>query len=148
MNKLNTPCPPPPAPAKRTSYGRSWVRLYQNIGAAPSATKQEFLQDSDINNIMRKYQRTGALTHFAKFSPMYGDFSPCDLQEAQNLVNKAAQMFAELPSSIRNLTQSPAGFLEFIQDPKNASQLEALGLIKSPPPIIPAPPTTPVAPNA
>lgn len=113
-------------------------RIIQEVGG-PSLTKQEFKDDCDINRIMDKYIRTGAIDHFSKYSPMYGEFSPCDYQESLNLVNRANKMFAELPASIRQLTETPDGFLSFVQDPKNKDKMAELGLIKQPNLVAPPP---------
>lgn len=119
-------------------------RVYQDGGNQPSLTKQEFAVDCDINHIMAKYQKTGAINHFAKYSAEYGDFSPCDLQEALHLVNRAQTMFDELPSSIRREVINPEGFLSFVQDPANRSRLDELGLTNTPAAPIAPPPATPV----
>lgn len=122
-------------------------RITQPIGLEPSATRQEFKDECDINRILASYQITGAMNHFAKYSPQYGDFSACDYQEAQNLLNRARQMFDALPSQLRKEVSTPEGFLEFVQDPKNAERMAELGLSnKRPPPAAPAP-TPPEAPQ-
>lgn len=123
----------------RHHYHLSWKRTRTPIGSEGSMTKQEFKDECDINGIMARYQRTGAISHFAKWAPTYGEFSPCDLQSAQNTVIRANQMFAELPSSIRDLTHTPEGFLAFVQDPANAAKLVELGLVPAPP-VIERPP--------
>ena len=38
-------------------------------------TKQSFKDECDINKIMAKFQKTGALNHYAKHAPQYGDAS-------------------------------------------------------------------------
>lgn len=108
-----------------------------------SKTKQEFKDDCDINRILSKYQRTGALSHFATYAGSYGDFSACDYQTAQNTLIRARQMFDALPSSVRNLVSTPAGFLDFVQNPANQEKMRELGLMPSKP--VPVPPATPAA---
>lgn len=135
-----TPCTP--NHTVRNHYNLSWKRVQTPIGSEPSMTKQEFKDETDINQIMHRYQRTGAIDHYAKWSPSYGEFSACDFQESLNLVNRARQMFADLPSSIRNLTESPEGFLNFVQDPANAPKLVELGLVPSPPAAVKPPDAT------
>ncbi|AXH77259.1 MAG: internal scaffolding protein [Microviridae sp.] len=115
-------------------------RITAPVGAAPSRTKQEFKDDCDVNRILAKFQRTGALTHFAKYAPFYDDINACDYQTAQNLLLRARNMFDALPSNIRAHVSTPAGFLEFVQDPKNKAKMQEFGLIPTPPPITPAPP--------
>lgn len=137
-----SPTPCTPNQTVRAHYNVTWKRTYQPLGSEPSMTKQEFKDETDINKIMARYQRTGAIDHFAKWSPSYGEFSACDLQTAQNIVIRARQMFADLPSSIRNLTESPEGFLKFVQDPQNAPKLVELGLVPAPPAAIKPPDAT------
>lgn len=110
-----------------------------------SATKQEFRDDADINRIMAKFQRTGAISHFAKYGATYGDFPACDFQHAQNTLLRARQMYAELPSNIRALYNSPETFLAFVQDPKNLPKMRELGLAK--PAAEPAAPAAAAAPE-
>lgn len=129
---------------------RPFPRVFQpHDPEETSKTKQEFKDDCDINRILAKYQRTGALSHFAKYAPQYGEFNALDLQSAQNLLINARKMFDELPSNVRAIVSTPAGFLDFVQDPKNAEKMAELGLKASPPPIAkppelaPEPPLTP-----
>lgn len=135
-----SPCSTTPNP-RRNYYHLSWPRVIQPVGLEPSATKQEFKDQCDINSILRRYQRTGALDHYAKFSPEYGEFNACDLQTAQNMLIRARSLFDALPSSIRDLTKTPEGFFNFVNDPKNSSRLVELGLVKGPD-VVPAPPVS------
>lgn len=96
----------------------------------PSLTRQEFKDDCDINRIMAQFQRTGALAHFSKYAPMYGEFTACDYQEAQNLLKRARDMFDALPSTIRKEVATPEGFLDFVQNPANADKMAELGLTR------------------
>lgn len=135
------PCPP----ETRTHLGRTWRRTPQPIGPEPSVTRAEFADDCDINSILKKYQRTGAINHFSKYSPHYGDFTSLDLQQAHNLLIQSQQMFAELPSTVRDYVKTPEGFLDFVQNPANKAKMAELGLIQAEPPIVPVPPSTPAA---
>nr|UXQ88134.1 MAG: internal scaffolding protein [Microvirus sp.] len=97
-------------------------------------TKQSFKDECDINCIMAKFQKTGALNHYASRSPEYGDATPVALHDAQNIVANANTMFEELPSSIRKkFDNDPGTFLEFVQDEKNQEEMISLGLKNSPP---------------
>lgn len=131
-----------PCITPRESFAACYRRRVIHHTSGPSLTKQEFRQDSDINRIMSRYQKTGAINHYATYSPQYGDYTSCDFQQAQNLVNSARKMFADLPSSIRQLTQTPEGFLDFVQDPANAGKLVELGLVPADAPPIAAPPVS------
>lgn len=115
-----------------------------SIDESPSRTRQEFKDECDINFILRNYQRTGALNHFAKFGPQYGDFSSIDFHESMNVVASANTMFAELPSKVRRrFGNDPGAFLEFVQDPGNSEEMRKLGLMESPEPAGQVPPGGP-----
>ena len=95
----------------------------------PSRAKQSFKAECDINNIMAKYQKTGAVSHFAKNSPRYGDATGADFHTAMNLVTETQQLFLELPSSIRNrFGNDPSAFLDFVQNPDNRAEMVEMGL--------------------
>ena len=91
-------------------------------------TKQSFKKECDINFIMEKYQKTGAITHFRRYAQEYGFATPVDLKEAMDIVAQAEQMYAALPSGIRKRFPDPAEFLEFVQDPDNEAEMIELGL--------------------
>ncbi|AXL14761.1 internal scaffolding protein [Microviridae sp.] len=98
-----------------------------------SITKQSFKDECDINKIMAKFQKTGAMTHFAKHAPQYGDATPCEYQDALNVVANANTMFEELPATIRDKFENdPKQFLDFVQDEKNADEMVELGLKSAP----------------
>ncbi len=100
----------------------------------PTLTKQSFKKECDINNIMAKFQRTGAITHVQKNQQNYGFASALTFTESMNIVAKGQSMFNELPSSIRTkFDNDPAKFLDFVQDESNADELVELGLANAPP---------------
>ncbi len=90
-------------------------------------TKQSFKNQTDINKILKRAQKTGTLSHLAKYQGAYGDFASFDFMEAQNQIARGNTIFAELPSEIRNeFDQSPAKFLHFVNDPANVDRLKTL----------------------
>lgn len=95
--------------------------------------KQEFKQDADINSIMAKFQKTGAIDHVSKHQQNYGIATPQSLHEALNVVTAAQTMFNDLPSSLRNKFENRASdFLKFVQDEKNYEEAIELGLDLTP----------------
>ncbi len=97
------------------------------------AAQQQFKEDCDINTIMQRYQKTGAIDHVSKHQPQYGFASPNDYHQSMNLIATADSMFNDLPSNIRNeFNNNPQAFLEFVQDPKNADRAIELGLALAP----------------
>ncbi len=98
----------------------------------PSLTKQSFAEESEINNILAKYTKTGVLEHVSQYGPKYEDASSFDeFHQAMNIVTNAQQMFADLPAQLRSRFENdPAQFLDFIGDPEgNADEMREMGLI-------------------
>lgn len=106
----------------------------QKFTVGESRTKQSFANECEINNIMRKYEKTGILTHAKEHKGDYGNY--IDVQDYKTNLEKilsAGEMFSELPSGLRKqFDNSPVQFLQFVQDPKNTEKMAELGLIKKP----------------
>lgn len=112
----------------RKPYTREAVQI---DAGGESRTKQSFKKECDINVIMAKYQKTGAITHFNKHQQNYGMADGQTFQDAMNLVCEAQEMFNDLPSSIRSrFGNDPAAFLEFVQNDENADEMARMGLIE------------------
>ena len=87
-------------------------------------TKQQFKDSADVNQILKKAQKAGTLSHLEKHGAYYGDFADFDFDAAQFALAKASSVFEELPSEIRKeFDHSPAKFFEFVNDPANAGDL-------------------------
>lgn len=99
-------------------------------------TQQQFADECDINNIMKRYQATGVITHLNGRQPEYGDFSnPVDFQTGLNTVRDAQELFASMPAVIRDrFGNDPMKLLEFIADEKNRDEAVSLGIVKAPEP--------------
>lgn len=112
----------------RKPYTRQAVQL---DAGGETRTKQSFKKECDINVIMAKYQKTGAITHFNKHQHNYGMADGQTFQDAMNLVCEAQEMFNDLPSSIRTrFGNDPAAFLDFVQNEDNADEMARMGLIE------------------
>ncbi len=97
---------------------------------AKGRTKQSCKDECDINLIMAKYQRTGAIEHRNRHRADYGFATSHDFSSAMRTVVIAQEMFDGLPSSIRQrFGQDPGAFLDFVQDADNESELRRLGLL-------------------
>lgn len=98
---------------------------------------QSFKDEANINNIMAKFQRTGALEWVERNAGQYEDVSGVDFNESMDTVVRAREMFEELPSSIRDkFRNDPAAFFDFVNDPAHIDELRELGLAK---PVVPPP---------
>lgn len=142
----------PHAPVRWT--GEVLDRKTGELIKEPSMTKQEFVAECDINNVIRSYQVTGIMAHLNERAAqgLFLDLpDPMDYQEALNMAQAASAAFAALPSAVRNRFENdPAQFLAFMQDPANTEEAIKLGLAKAPPepPVPPPSPTAPPAPPA
>jgi len=98
-------------------------------------TKQEFASECDINTIMSQYQSTGVMPNINERAPQYLDCTELgnDFQYMQNQVLEAQELFAELPSKLRNrFSNDPASFLNWVSDPSNLPEMAELGLTNPP----------------
>jgi len=93
-------------------------------------TRQEFSEECDINNIMKRYEKSGVINHFNRGEPQYVDFVGMpDLQGAMNMMYEAEEAFMRLPAVVRKRFENdPAEFVDFAQDPANIGQLREWGL--------------------
>lgn len=99
----------------------------------PSMTRQEFKDECDINNIMKRYLRTGVINHLNRHEGRYGDFPAADFQSALELVHEGRALFDELPAKVRaRFDNNPGSFLAFVQDEGNREEATMLGLLEAP----------------
>lgn len=117
-----------------------------------SRTKQSFKKDCDVNNIMKKYVKTGMVTHLSNKQPNYGYAPSIDFREAMEIVTSAKNGFDGLPSEVRRKFQNrPEEFLAFIENDDNRAEMIEMGLLEAPEGGTPAPPsdsaTAPLAPS-
>lgn len=109
-------------------------RVQLSFLESPSLTKQSFKDECDVNQILRRWRRSGELTHLEERSPTYGDFSNATDYLTATLAVQAAQAdFDALSARIRKrMNNDPAELLEFVADPKNREEAIELGLIEKP----------------
>ena len=93
-------------------------------------TEQAHKDICNVNNIIKKYDKTGIITHVSQFEAQYGDMTGMDFKQAQDLVLGAQKKFDELPSKIRKyFDNTPEKLLEFMENPDNREKAIELGLI-------------------
>lgn len=110
----------------------------KTINTEPSMTKQSLAENLDVNNIIRRYNKTGVLQKMTDFEGLYGQFDDIDLREAIEKVEAAKNVFMEVPSQIRNLFENNAGsFIDYATNPANIQQLRDWGLANPAPEILP-----------
>lgn len=107
---------------------RNKIRL--DFSDAPSRTKSEFADDCNINNIVGKAMKTGILPSGNR-KPLFEDFSMVsDYVDTQRTIAQAEQNFMQLDPTIREqFGNNVANLLDFIDNPENAEEAAAMGLI-------------------
>ncbi|AZL82900.1 internal scaffolding protein [Apis mellifera associated microvirus 21] len=103
----------------------------ETVNNDPSLARTEFQKQSDINEIMRNYDKTGVidlknhgLGHFVDLVdlPTY--------QESLDLVIAAEESFMALPAETRKrFSNDPGEMIKFLQDPENKKEAQKLGLV-------------------
>jgi phage internal scaffolding protein len=99
-----------------------------------SLTQQHFKDETDIQKIIKQYDRTGLIRHVARGVAQYGDYSQInEYREALDVVMMANASFMELPAAVRRRFNNDAGeFFEFATNPANAEEMVAMGLAEAP----------------
>lgn len=114
----------------RLSSKRKVRRSFDRVGYPMevfevSKTKQSFVGESDINNLMKRYRATGLMRQFPG-QPRFMDCTslPADYQDALNKVVEANRAFEMLSSDVRSqFDNEPAAFVAFASDPENLEQM-------------------------
>lgn len=107
-----------------------------------SKTRQEFLQESDVNRLVQRFRDTGSFydpltsVKTSQNKPLFGDFTNIpDYQKCLDVVIDAEQRFSALPSRLRErFANDPAQLLAFLSDSKNRDEAIELGLVPKPAP--------------
>lgn len=108
---------------------RNYPRVSISIDPLENMTKQSFKKECDINEIMKKFQTTGVIDHYAKRAPEFIDVPTIEYQDALQIVIDAEDNFAALPSSIRaKFHNDPAEYLQYVENPENLDEMRTLGL--------------------
>lgn len=95
-------------------------------------TEQHHKNECDVNTIIRKYDKTGLISHISRFEASFGNLTGLDYKEAMDTVVNAQNEFNALPGEIRERFQNtPQKFLEFCENPDNRQEAIELGLIKA-----------------
>lgn len=110
-------------------YANPGPRVRLSFPKDEGRTKQADTKSCDINLIMAKFIKTGAVEHSARHAGSYGFATSLQFHDAMNLIRKADGMFAELPAVVRDrFGNDSARFLDFVQDPSNHDEMVDLGL--------------------
>lgn len=105
---------------------------YNKEGRPIYVTEQGHKKECDVNEIIKKYDREGVITHVNRFEAMYADVSAISFENGLRIQQEISEKFMELPSEIRKrFENSPLEYLKFLGDPRNNEEAIALGLRKN-----------------
>lgn len=125
----------------RSAYSKKTPVTISNWGEG--RTKQSHKDETDINSIMKRFEKTGMIEFINSHEPKYGDVTAMDYQTSMQNVAQANEMFADLPAKVRDrFDNDPAELLEFLDNPANREEAVLLGLVepqKEPNPETPVP---------
>ena len=101
---------------------------------AEGRAQQQFKEECDINEIVRRFGITGEFPQDFK-APVSGDFTGVvDFQTAMNAVVAAEREFMSLPGELRaRFDNSPQKLMHFMEDGRNLEEARRLGLVKPAP---------------
>lgn len=95
---------------------------------SPMLTQQQYTEECNINSILKKFIQTGILDNIGP--GVYADLGDAkDYRESLHVIKEAEEMFASLPSHIRDRFQNdPAQYLDFVHDENNLAEGQELGI--------------------
>lgn len=118
----------------RTPYNYDRDKASKESGLAckdPSLAKQAFLEETDINKIVERFNLTGQLPSNVRM-PTYGDFTDIpDFHSAMNAIRLAQESFNAMPPQVRErFNNDPGKFVDFCSNPENRDEAIKLGLVE------------------
>lgn len=119
----------------RSAYGPAYHRVFAQEFGGESRTHQSFKDETDINRIMDRFERTGIIEHQNRFEGDYGDYTGvADYHVSLNRVIAAQEAFMTLPAGLRaKFANDPGEFMDAVNDPERAAELQELGVLPKPP---------------
>lgn len=96
-----------------------------------SMVKQSFADECNINTIVKRFEKTGMITHLNEREPFYGDVSELvGYDEALNVVARSQELFMSLSAEVRErFANDPARLISFLDDEGNLDEAVKLGIV-------------------
>ena len=90
-----------------------------------SLTVQDQAPSTNINNIMKRFTKTGLIDHVAAYEPRYGDFAQLDYHTHMERIKEAENAFQELPAQIRKeFDNNIENWLNHLANPDNIEDMK------------------------
>lgn len=105
------------------------------VNNEPSLTVKEALAETDINNIIKKFEKGEYIDHYNRHEGYSGVHTGLDYKQSLDIVHEANRMFSELPSEARNYFENnPEKFLNYVHSEEfDVNKMHEIGLTKKPP---------------
>lgn len=102
----------------------------QTVFKKKTRTQQQFAKDCNINNIIKKYKKTGVITHINTKTGVYADMTQMpSYQEALQTVIHGQNAFDQLPAALREKFEyNPQKMMDYLNDKQNDEEAIKLGL--------------------
>ncbi len=99
----------------------------------PTRTRQSEAAATNINTIVKQYDRTGMLPQVGR-EGLFLDVSEMpDYRTSLDLITQADKMFMQLPADVRaKFNNEAAVFLDFTSGPENRDEMIEMGLLPKP----------------
>lgn len=112
---------------------RSELKFHNDEGELlePCIVEQHHSDDTVIQNILKRYDKTGVFYHVNQAQASYQDNTAFnEYADMYNKIKTADENFAALPAEIRAKFNNDTGaFLEFVNNDSNIEAMEEMGLI-------------------
>ncbi|QXP08653.1 MAG: internal scaffolding protein [Arizlama microvirus] len=114
-----------------TKITRQEMKAFLKPQFEPTLTEQAHKDVCNVNKIIKKYDKTGLISHVSKVNAQYGDVSGMEFRQAVEMIMKVNTEFAAMPSEVRSrFKNDPANLLNFMSNPLNRDEAIKIGLIK------------------
>lgn len=115
------------------THKRVQLKFLKSDPNAQSKTNQSDKDSTDINKIMKRYEKSGLITDLitgVPRTPNYGDFTGIpDYHTLQSTLARTRQAFEALPADTRTrFGNDPHNLVNFLADPKNDGEAVDLNL--------------------
>jgi len=108
------------------------TKRVSTLNDLPTLTQQQYKDQVDVNNIMKRYKKTGSLSHVRNAQQgAYLDLTEIpDYAESLMQVKKAQESFEMIPAELRiKFNNDPKQLINYLKDPKNKDEAIKHGLL-------------------
>jgi len=113
----------------KTNYNSYKSTTSINFNNVKPIVQTQFQDESDINNILAKYSRTGVLPNKDRQAHYLDLSQSIDFAQMQDKILYMNEMFMELPARVRADLRTPEEFYQSFQSEDGLKRLEYLGVI-------------------